>query len=169
MGLLIIELASYPKVINLFNEMSAKRNMFAAYIDDERVARKSKFRHGDTSRAETDMKTIANSLSEEQIEALATHYSELPFVAAKQEFDPKLAAKGAKIHEKRCVKCHEEGGSSADDDAGIIAGQWIEFLQQSFADYRSGERETEDEMQKKVKKLSDNQINALVHYYASQQ
>jgi len=144
-------------------------DMFAAYLDKTRTAHKSKFRHGDTQRPETDMLTIAQSLSEDDIEALASHYSEQTFIPAKQSFDAALAKQGAKIHENRCTKCHEDGGSSADDDAGILAGQWLSFLQQSFNDYRSGDRQTVTEMQKKINQLSEQQINALLNYYASQQ
>lgn len=144
-------------------------DMFAAYLDGVRIAHKSKFRHGDTLRPETDMLSIAKKLSEEDIEALATYYSEQTFISAKQSFDTALAKKGEKLHENRCTKCHEDGGSSADDDAGILAGQWMPFLMQSFKDYRAGDRETDEEMQKKVNKLSEKQINSLLHYYASQQ
>lgn len=144
-------------------------DMLAAYIDDTRNARSSKFRHGDTSRAETDMKTIAKKLSEEDIEQIANYYSTKKFVPSKQDFNAQLAEKGAKSHEKRCVKCHEEGGSSADDDTGILAGQWMEYLKLSFKDYRSGDRQTEDEMQKKINALSDEQVEELIHFYASQQ
>ena len=144
-------------------------DMLAAYIDETRIAQKSKFRHGDTQRPETDMVTIAQDLSEEDIEALASYYSAQSFFPAKQSFDAILAKEGAKLHENRCTKCHEDGGSSADDDSGILAGQWRPYLEQSFSDYRSGERQTVAEMQKKINKLSEPQINSLLHYYASQQ
>ena len=144
-------------------------SMFDVYLDELRIARKSKFRHGDTQRPEIDMLSIANELSEEDIEALASYYSEQTFVPAKQEFDAALAKKGEKLHEDRCTKCHEEGGTSADDDTGILAGQWGPYLIQTFKDYRSGDRETEDGMLKKINELSGEQINSLIHYYASQQ
>jgi len=144
-------------------------DMFTAYVDGTRIARSSKFRHGDTSRAETDMAVIAKELTESDIEALAKHYAEQTSVGAKQTFDAALAQKGEKLHEDQCTKCHEEGGASPDDDSSILAGQWMPFLAQAFKDYRSGERETEDEMKKKIDKLSDKQIEELIHYYASQQ
>jgi len=144
-------------------------DMFDVYLDEVRIARKSKFRHGDTQRPETDMLSIAKELSEEDIESLATYYSEQTFIPVKQSFDATLAKIGEKLHEDKCTKCHEEGGSSADDDTGILAGQWMPFLMQSFKDYRAGDRETEEKMLKKINKLSEEQINALLHYYASQQ
>ena len=144
-------------------------DMFDVYLDEVRIARKSKFRHGDTKRLETDMLTIAKELSQEQIEALATYYSKQIFIPAKQAFDAALAKKGEKLHEDRCIKCHEDGGASADDDSGILAGQLMPFLAQSFQDYQTGDRETEEGMLKKINKLSEEEINSLLHYYASQQ
>ena len=144
-------------------------SMFDVYLDEVRIARKSKFRHGDTQRPETDMLSIAKELSGEDIEVLATYYSEQTFVPAKQEFDAALAKAGEKLHEGRCTKCHEDGGTSADDDSGILAGQWKPFLAQSFKDYRAGTRETEEGMLKIINNLSEKEINSLLHYYASQQ
>ncbi|KGJ98428.1 c-type cytochrome [Thalassotalea sp. ND16A] len=144
-------------------------DMLIAYIDETRSARSSKYRHGDTSRSETNMYAIAKELSEENIEAIASYYSEQIFIPSKQTFDSALAKKGEKLHEERCIICHEQGGSSADDDASILAGQWMPFLEQAFKDYRSGERETEEGMKKKIDRLSEKQIKALIHYYASQQ
>lgn len=140
-----------------------------AYQDGSRIAIESKYRHGDTARAATDMKKISKDLTEEQIEEIATYFSEQAFVAAKQEFDDSLVSKGKKTHESRCKKCHEDGGSSADDDSGILAGQWTPYLREAFKLYRNGERAMDEKMKKKMDKLSDKQVEALLNYYASQQ
>lgn len=144
-------------------------DMLVAYTDETRIARSTKFRHGDTQRPETDMVTITKALSEEYMEAIATYYSEQMSVPVKQTFDADLAKIGKQLHESRCTKCHEDGGSSADDDTGILAGQWIPYLEQTIKDYRSGERETESGMKKKLDKLSEKQVEELIHFYASQQ
>ncbi|WP_371372464.1 c-type cytochrome [Thalassotalea aquiviva] len=144
-------------------------DMMFAFVDQTRKEISSKYRHGDTSRPEKSMVAIAKELTEEQIEALAVHYSQLEFVPAKQEFDAALVSAGEKLHEKQCQKCHEDGGSSPDDDAGILAGQWSDYLRQVFTHYRNDERASEEEMIKKVKELSDQQIDSLIAYYASMQ
>lgn len=151
-----------------FSETSIS-DMLLAFVDETRPAVMSKYRGGDLSRPETSMVAIAKKLSEEDIAALAAYYSGQAFKPAKQKFDAALAAKGAQLHENRCAKCHEDGGSSADDDAGILAGQWSEYLQNSFDHFKHGRREDEAEMVKKIKKLSDVQIKSLIHYYASLQ
>ena len=43
------------------------------------------------------------------------------------------------------------------------------YLEEQFADYRTGKREQPKKMQEKIDALSDADIKALVHYYASEQ
>lgn len=121
----------------------------------------------------TIMGRIAKGYNEEEIELMAGVFSELPFVnAPDQKFDEKLAKKGAKLHDKYCEKCHAEGGSSAEDDSGILAGQWMPYNRFTFQDYNDGSREATKKMKKKMKKLMEKEgdagFDALLNYYASQ-
>jgi sulfide dehydrogenase cytochrome subunit len=143
----------------------------ALYIfrDEARPCTESKYRQGDTSRAATTMCAVAADLSDEMIDELAAHYAALPFVAAKQEFDAGLAAAGKAVHEAECDRCHSEGGSNPEDEAGILAGQWMGYLEDTFAEYSTGEREQPKKMEEKLNALSADDVKALVHYYASQQ
>ena len=140
-----------------------------AYQEKSRPCRKSKFRHGDTARPETDMCVTAEKLSPADIDALAKHFSEQPFVAAKQPFDAQKAEEGKKLHARDCAKCHTNGGREPADDASILGGQHLKYLQQAFADYKSGEREQSKKMAEKWAKWSDADIEAVAHYYASLQ
>ena len=140
-----------------------------AYLDGDRPATESKYRGGDTSRAPTDMAKIAQQLDEDTTEEIAEYFAEKAFVPRKQAFDAEKAAAGAKLHKRGCEKCHEDGGSSPDDDAGILAGQWMPYLRQSFAEYASGERGMPKKMIPKMEKLSEADIEALIHYYGSLQ
>jgi sulfide dehydrogenase cytochrome subunit len=139
------------------------------YRDEERACAESKYRMGDTSRASTTMCAVTADMSDDDIEAIADHFAALPFVAAAQEFDAALAETGAAVHKSECDRCHSEGGSNADDEAGIIAGQWMGYLRTAFAQYASDERPQDKKMKEKMDPLSDADIEALVHYYASQQ
>ena len=140
------------------------------YLEDARPCRESKYRSGDTERPATDMCAIAKELGEDEIPEIAEYYSSKDFVAAAQEFDAAKAEVGRKVHRRDCEKCHSDGGSYADDDAGILAGQWIPYLEQVFADYESGERDMmEDKMKDKMDALDAEAVDALVHYYASMQ
>ena len=139
------------------------------FRDEDRPCSESKYRQGDTSRAATTMCAIASELSDDDMEALGDAFAELPFVPAVQEFDAALAAAGAAIHEERCDQCHSEGGSNAEDEASIMAGQWMGYLKTTFAQYASGERPQDKKMKEKLAALSADDVEALLHYYASQQ
>ena len=121
----------------------------------------------------TIMGRIAKGYSEDEIQALAGFFSGQTFVAAAQDSDPALAKKGAKLHDKYCEKCHAEGGTSAEDDSGILAGQWTPYLAWTLADYHSGDREATKKMAKQLKKMKkktgDEGTTQILNYYAGQQ
>ena len=73
------------------------------------------------------------------------------------------------IHDSECSRCHSDGGSNPDDEASILAGQWMGYLESAFAEFASGARYQPDKMKEKMDPLTDEQVTALVHYYASQQ
>jgi sulfide dehydrogenase cytochrome subunit len=141
----------------------------AAYRDQKRPCPESKFRAGDTKRPKTDMCKIAAKLSADDITKVAKHLAAEPFVKVKQPFDAAKAATGKKIHDQQCEKCHAEGGTSAEDDAGVLAGQWMPYLKETFAQYVSGARQQPEKMQVKFNALKAEEREALLHYYASQQ
>ncbi len=128
------------------------------------------FKSGDIP--STIMDRIAKGYTPEEFKMMADFYGDKPFVKATQKFDKKLAKKGAKLHDKYCEKCHSEGGQSAEDDSGVLAGQWTPYLKWTLADYNAGHREMTKKMKKKMKKLvkkeGDPGLTALLNYYASQ-
>lgn len=139
------------------------------YRDEARPCATGPYRQGDTSKPETSMCAVTGALGDDEIEAVAEHYAGLPFVAAKQDFDAGLAEAGKAIHEAECDRCHSEGGSNAADEASILAGQQMGYLETTFAQYAAGEREQPKKMQEKMDALSADDAKALIHYYASQQ
>jgi cytochrome subunit of sulfide dehydrogenase len=140
-----------------------------AYKDNIRPAIESHYRMGDIRKAPTDMKKIVANLSDEQISEIANFYAKKPFVAAKQAFNSALVADGLKVHELKCQKCHNQGGSDPDDDSGILAGQHSQYLRQSMKHYLDGSREMDKKMKQKTDQLKDGEWQALIAYYASQQ
>lgn len=108
-----------------------------------------------------------DKLSDDDMESIADYYADKPFVRAKQTFDAELAKRGKGIHELQCNKCHEDGGSSTDDDAGILAGQWMPYLEEQFKQYSSGKRPMPEKMKPKYEELSADDIKALIQYYGS--
>lgn len=140
-----------------------------AYKDKIRPVVKSKYRNGDTARAETDMKQIANKLDYNTIVDVAEFFSSIPFVAAKQEFDSDLVSIGKTIHEEKCRKCHGETGRNTQSDAGILAGQWTPYLQSTMEYLRDGRRDTDSKMKEQIANLNKKEWHSLLAYYASQQ
>jgi sulfide dehydrogenase cytochrome subunit len=121
----------------------------------------------------TIMGRIAKGYTEDEFKSMADVFGKLPFVKApEQKFDAKLAKKGAKLHDKYCEKCHADGGTSAEDDSGILAGQWTSYTAYALQDYNDDSREATKKMKKKMKKLMEKEgdagIDALLNYYASQ-
>jgi cytochrome subunit of sulfide dehydrogenase len=140
------------------------------YQDEGRPCHETKYRSGDLDRPATSMCEIADELTEDEISAIAEHYADKPFVPASQPFDADKAATGASIHKRDCEKCHTDNASNPDDDAGIMAGQWMPYLQQVFDDYSGGEREmVEKKMGEKFDPLTDEEKDALIHFYGSLQ
>jgi sulfide dehydrogenase cytochrome subunit len=123
-------------------------------------------------RPSTIMTRIAKGYTEKEIELMADFFSKQEFIRLDQEHDQKLARKGAKHHKKYCEKCHEDGGRSSEDDAGILAGQWMLYLTYSMDDFTSGRRGMEKKMKKKLdlmmKEQGDEGMKQLIHFYGSQ-
>ena len=140
-----------------------------AYQAEERPCAMSAFKQGDRTGEEANMCDAVADLCEDDIEAIAEHYAALPFVPAKQDFDADLAAAGKAVHDKECSRCHSDGGANPEDESSILAGQWMGYLESAFAEYAAGTRSQPAKMKKKMDPLTDEQVTALVHYYASQQ
>lgn len=122
-------------------------------------------------RPATIMNRIAKGYSDEDIAAMAEYFSKQKHVSAPQQADAKMSTKGKKLHDKYCEKCHSEGGSLAEDDSGILAGQWKPYLHYNLQDYVAGDREMPKKMAKKLNKLykthGQEGLDQLVEFYAS--
>lgn len=123
-------------------------------------------------RPSTIMKQIARAYTLDEIKALAGHFSGRNYAAHSQPADTAMAKNGGKLHKKYCEKCHEDGGRSTEEDAGLLAGQWKPYLSFTLADFLAGEREMTKKMAKKIKELRNKQgdqaINDLIEFYVSQ-
>jgi sulfide dehydrogenase cytochrome subunit len=161
--------ASSEKDIPIIGGLSAQYilDSMAAYRNKERPCEKTEIRSGPRKGEKEDMCEIAGDLSEAEVTQIAEHLASEPFVRARQEFDPQKAERGKAMHNVNCRKCHEDGGSSPDDDAGILAGQWMPYMKAQMEDYVSGERPMPEKMIPKMEKLDESDIENLLHYYAS--
>jgi sulfide dehydrogenase cytochrome subunit len=125
------------------------------------------FKSGD--RASTVMGRIAKGYSDDEIKLMAGFFASKPRAITQQKLDAAKVAAGEKLYSKNCSKCHDENGTLADDDAGILASQWLTYMQYSMADFKAGTTEMPKKMKKKVEKLSDDELEGLLQFFASQQ
>ncbi len=134
-----------------------------AYKEGDRTGKKYKPENGD----ETDMNEVAKKLSDDDIENIANHYAAQEFIVHKQEHNAKMAKKGKKKFKKKCDKCHSDGGSNPDDDAGLLLGQWRPYLEAEFKAFTEKERLMPKKMKKKFKKLSEKDKKNIIEYLVS--
>ena len=122
---------------------------------------------------ETDMRQIAASLSEAEVEALAYHFSHQEFRAWPQPHDPRLAQFGERVHERYCGRCHSHGGRATAEGAAVLAGQPMDYLRYTFENFLSGRRYVSHKMRLKFRamyrKHGEPGLVRLVHFYASRQ
>jgi sulfide dehydrogenase cytochrome subunit len=117
---------------------------------------------------ETIMNEIAQSLSDEDAEELASYFSSLQFKAAHQDADPEKASRGAILHKKSCERCHTDNGKHAVEDAAILAGQWTPYLNRQFDNTLLKTRLVPKSMYRRIKRLSPEDIDALLNFYAQE-
>jgi cytochrome subunit of sulfide dehydrogenase len=117
----------------------------------------------------SDMCKVAADLKDSDAEAVAKYLAAQKFVRAKQPFDAARAQKGAPVYKLRCEKCHEDNGSSAEEDNGILAGQWTPYLRDQITNFRSGKRQIDDKMKLRLERVSKDDEENLYHFFASQQ
>jgi cytochrome c553 len=112
---------------------------------------------------------ITAGLSNEDFNELSAYYSSLPFVAAKQAFDATQVEAGAAEHAQYCESCHEEGGKGLGGRGPRLAGQWTPYLKATLKYVPTGEHLVPHVMEKKITDFSDETINQILSFYASQQ
>jgi len=131
-----------------------------------RPCRKSAYRHGDTSRPATTMCEIAAGLSGDDIQALADYYGQQTFVAAEQDFDAARATAGEALY-PQCESCHPQGGKVS-GRGPILAGQWMPYLKTAARQSLTGEHLVPPLMEKGLSEFSDEELDAVMNFFASQ-
>lgn len=134
----------------------------AAYFVDAM----KKFKSGE--RPGTVMGRLAKAYTDDDFIAMGEFFSAQQFVRYRQDVDAAKAARGKQLHEQSCKKCHLDGGREP-DDGGVIAGQWAPYLHITLSDFMTKKRPMPKKMAERMEGLSKDDIDALVHFYASQQ
>jgi len=124
-----------------------------------------KFKSGE--RPSTVMGRLAKGYSDADFEAMGEFFSKQKFHATTQAVDKAKVARGASLQEENCSRCHLEDGKEGKDDTPVMASQWLGYLKMQMALYESGKRKMPEKMAEKVKGLSKEDLDALMHFYAS--
>jgi cytochrome subunit of sulfide dehydrogenase len=119
------------------------------------------------TRPATVMGRLAKGYTSDEILAMGDFFSRQNPYRPDQVLDGDKVRHGQILHAKNCKRCHSENGKQGTDESPVLAGQWLEYLQIQMEDYRSGKRKMSDKMAEKMKSLSQMDLDALSHFYAS--
>jgi len=112
------------------------------------------------------MCSVISNLSEDQLVELAEHFGAMPYVPAEETYDAAMADTGRTIHLVNCAICHGQE-DPGDAQASILHGQRKDYLRYALQQYAEGKRQQLPAMESKTAALSDEDIEALLNYYAS--
>ena len=130
-------------------------NQKAGYLITEMKA----FRDG--VRKDPLMSAAVKNLSDQQIEALAIHYSEQS-LPEKNSTAINLDGKNVRAY---CISCHGKHGITVNEEWPNLAGQQKDYLQKQLLAFRDGTRNGPI-MQVIAKELNEAQIEAVAEYYS---
>jgi len=117
----------------------------------------------------TNMMKISKKLSGSELEAISLYLSEQTFSPSNKtpSTNKDLVSQGKQLHEDLCNDCHIDNGTSAADDAPILAGQDKQYLIRQFKQLSTSKRYIPKRMKRKFRKLSEKDKDALIEYYTS--
>ena len=124
-----------------------------------------KFKSGE--RPSTVMGRLAKGYTDAEFDAMAEFFSKQKFHPTTQTVDAAKVKRGAELQEANCSRCHLEDGKEGKDDTPVMASQWLTYMQMQMDLYQSGVRKMPEKMAEKVKPLSKQDLEALLHFYAS--
>jgi sulfide dehydrogenase cytochrome subunit len=115
------------------------------------------------------MNRIVKGLTDDEINALAEHFSRKAWVPAPQQAGPAMMKKGKAVISENCEDCHGATGSDPDEDAPRINGQWAKYMELELEKYRDEEfLMPHRKMKKTVRKMKPADVPAVSHYYGAQ-
>lgn len=145
------------------NSMPSIAGMPESYIEQAMTQFK------DGKRYSSIMGRIAKGYSADEIKAMAGFFAKQKWVSPKQKVDPALVEQGEKIHEAKCVFCHQDKGRSQ-AMSGRLAGQWLDYLEIYLHECKERPSKIPQPapMQQAIAQLNAEDIQALANFYASQ-
>jgi len=115
------------------------------------------------------MNRIVKGFSDDEIDALATHFSKKRWVPVPQKTTAALMKKGKSVTFENCEDCHGAKGDDPDEDAPRINGQWAKYMTLELEKYRdNGFKMPHRKMKKNTRKLKQADIPAAAHFFGAQ-
>jgi sulfide dehydrogenase cytochrome subunit len=126
----------------------------------------------DERRPSSVMGRLARGFARDDFLAIGNFFAAQAFVPARQPADPGLAARGRRVHELHCERCHADGGRRFDDQEAkapgpLLAGQWLQYLQIVLREFTERRRPLPAGMDESFRQLERGDAEALAHFYAS--
>ena len=127
----------------------------------------NKFKDG--SRQSTIMGRLARGYTDVEIAALAKYFAAKPFVRPDQKLDPKLVELGRTMYGKSCKRCHDDNGrQGAEPQYPVVAGQWLADMQIGIEEVMAGRRKVDEKFLAKLNERTPQEVEAVLHFFASQ-
>lgn len=124
----------------------------------------------DGKRPATVMDRIAKGYSDNDIAEMAKYFQKQKFERHPQKTDAEKVKAGKGLAKKYCESCHEDEGRIA-EGVGMLAGQWLPYMEFSVQDFVSGKRQMERRQKAKFDELirdkGEGAFIDILHYYAS--
>lgn len=115
------------------------------------------------------MNRIVKGFSDDEIDALALHFSKQRWVPAPQHTSAAMLAKGKGVISENCEDCHGATGGDPDEGAPRINGQWAKYMELELEKYRDdGFKMPHRKMKKTVRKMKEGDIPATAQYFGAQ-
>jgi cytochrome c553 len=114
------------------------------------------------------MEVVVKDLTDDDLQALAAHFSKLPPKASGEKVDPELVKRGAALAQQlRCGSCHLPT-LIGQEQMPRLARQRIDYLIDSMKSFRDNKRSGADTaMTAVIVGVSDSDLTALAHYATS--
>jgi sulfide dehydrogenase cytochrome subunit len=120
-------------------------------------------------RPSTIMGRLAKGYTDKELELLATFFASQDWISPRQPVADRLVREGARLAEEQCTMCHRDGGRYMDASMPRLAGQWRRYLEIAMEEYKDPARDMpSDEMEAIMAGVSQDEISALAHFFASQ-
>lgn len=114
------------------------------------------------------MADLLRNYSDQKIAALARHYAGSRWVSAQEKTNAAVVAAGAALHERGCAGCHGSDGRKAEGMTPRLSGQPASFIESMLQSYKNPRaRQPSQVMRTAVAPLSNDEMRALAHFYAS--